>query len=120
MAHFRAVEAVFCAEWPSLVNKVLDLAAKSAKENPGQDCLHALVKKGDLDSAAASVQAFQEAIKDAERALVSADHPAEIVLRFADLEPGSFLCQAAASSEMLRVDSSPAQPAELPPVTPSG
>jgi len=112
---------IFCAEWPSLVNKVLDLAAENAKENPGQDCLHALVQKGDLDSAAAGLKAFQEAIKDAERAFGSADHPAEIVLRFADLEPGSFLCQAAAYYfEMLKVDSSPAQPAELPPVTPSG
>jgi KAP family P-loop domain len=111
---------IFCAEWPSLVNKVLDLAAESAKENPGQDCLDALVKKGDLGSAAAGLKAFQEAIKDAERALGSADHPAEIVLQFADLKPGSFLCRAAASSEMLRVDSSPAQSAELPPVTPSG
>ena len=111
---------IFCAEWPSLVNKVLDLAAENAKENPGQDCLHALVEKGDLGSAEAGLKAFQEAIKDAERALGSADHPAKIVLRFADLEPGSFLCLAAASSQMLRVDSSPAQPTELPPVTPSG
>jgi hypothetical protein len=100
---------VFCSEWPWLVNEVLDLAAGSAKTDPGGDCLRALLDKRKLDSAATALEAFRQA----------AEH-AQAALRSADLEPGSFLARAAASSEMLRVDSSPARPAELSPVTPSG
>jgi hypothetical protein len=100
---------IFCAEWPSLVKEVLDLAAGSAKTDPGGDCLRALLDKRKLGSIATALEAFQQA----------AEH-AQAALRFADLETGSFLARAAVSSEMLRVDSSPAQPAELSPVTPSG
>jgi KAP family P-loop domain len=100
---------VFCSEWPSLVNEVLDLAAGSAKTDPGGDCLRALLDKRKLGSVATGLEAFQQASERAQAAL-----------RSADLEPGSFLARAAASSEMLRVDSSPARPAELSPITPSG
>ena len=100
---------IFCAEWPSLVDKILDLAAAAAETNPGQDCLHALRAKGDLGSAEAGLRAFQQAVARA-----------DIPLLCADLAPGSFLARAAASSEMLRVDSSPAQPPDLSSVTSSG
>ena len=100
---------IFCSEWPSLVNKVLDLAAGTATTDPGGDCLRALLDNHKLGSAALGLEAFRQA----------AEH-AQAVLRSADLEPGSFLARAAASSAMLRVDSSPAESAELSPVTPSG
>jgi hypothetical protein len=100
---------VFCTAWPQLVDNVLDLAAGVARADPRRDCLRALVRRGDLDPAKPVLEAFQRA---AERA--------QVVLRAADLEPGSLLARAATSSELIRVDANPARPAQLPPVTPSG
>jgi hypothetical protein len=100
---------IFCSVWSRLVNQVLELAAGSARADPGRDCLRALLDEPGLGTAKPALEAFQRTVDGA-----------KLTLRAADLEPGSFLARAAASSELLRVDSAPTQPAELSPVTPSG
>jgi KAP family P-loop domain len=100
---------IFCSAWPKLVNRVLVLAAESATADQERDCLRALLDQDNLKETEPALVAFQRTVDGA-----------KLTLRAEDLQPGSFLARAATSSELLRVDTTPAQPAELPPVTPSG
>jgi hypothetical protein len=92
---------IFCSEWPELVDDVLDLAAEAVATDPKQDCLLALEEE-QIGKAKPGVKAFQQAVEKAEVALLAAD-----------LEPGSFLARAATSSELIRVDFSPAGPVTM-------